>query len=67
MIIYIDIFFNNSMGKLNVHEPDEWLGDRAELVANTVVDFVFEKLPAFSIILAILYLLWNLLDPVIVF
>jgi len=56
-----------SMRGLNVHEPDEWLGDSAELVANTVVDFVFEKLPALSIILAILYLLWNLLDPVIVF
>jgi len=55
------------MGKLNLHEPDEWLGDEVELVANTVVKFVFEKLPAITIIVAILYLIWNLLEPVIVF
>lgn len=55
------------MGKLDLHEPDEWLGDRAEGVANAVVSFVFDKLPAITIIAAILYLLWNLLDPVIVF
>jgi len=52
---------------LNLHEPDEYLGDKAEAVANATVDFVFEKLPAITIIAAILYLLWNLLDPTIIF
>ena len=51
----------------NIGEPDEYLGDKAEAVINAVVEFVFEKLPAITIVLAILYLLWNLLDPVIIF
>jgi hypothetical protein len=51
----------------DVNEPDEYIGDKAEAIANATVDFVFEKLPTITIILAILYLLWNLLDPVIVF
>jgi hypothetical protein len=55
------------MGNFNVSEPDEYLGDKAEAVANAVVEFVFEKLPAITIFAAILYLIWNLLDPVIVF
>ncbi len=49
------------------HEPDEFIGDRAEGVANAVVSFVFEKLPFITILAAVLYLVWNLLDPVIKF
>ncbi len=51
----------------NISEPDEYLGDKFEDIINAIVSFVFEKLPAISIVLAILYLLWNLLDPVIIF
>jgi len=51
----------------NISEPDEYLGDKVEEIINVVVEFVFEKLPAITIILAILYLIWNLLDPVIIF
>ncbi len=51
----------------DVRESDEWLGDRAEGVANAVVAFVFEKLPIITILAAILYLIWNLLEPVIIF
>lgn len=51
----------------NVHEPDEYIGDQAEAIANNVVDFIFEKLPVITIGAAILYLIWNLLDPVIIF
>lgn len=52
---------------LDINEPDEYIGDKAEAIANAVVEFVFEKLPIITIILAIIYLLWNLLDPVIIF
>jgi|SaaInlStandDraft_3_1057020.scaffolds.fasta_scaffold240262_1 hypothetical protein len=51
----------------DIRESDEYLGDKAELVVNNVIEFTFEKLPAITIVLAILYLIWNLLDPVIVF
>jgi hypothetical protein len=51
----------------DIRESDEYVGDKAEAIANTVVEFVFEKLPTITIVLATLYLLWNLLDPVIVF
>ena len=51
----------------DVRESDEYLGDKAEAIANAVVEFVFEKLPFLTIFAAILYLLWNLLDPVIIF
>lgn len=54
------------MTEFDVHEPDEWLGDKAEEIANAVVSFVFEKLPAITIIAAVLYMLWNILDPVII-
>lgn len=55
------------MGRFDINEPDEYLGDKAEEIANNVVEFVFEKLPALTITLAVLYMLWNILDPVIVF
>lgn len=51
----------------DINESDEYFGDKAEAVANAVVEFVFEKLPFITIALAILYLFWNLLDPVITF
>ena len=51
----------------DIRESDEYLGDSAEGIANAVVSFVFEKLPFITILAAILYLLWNVLDPVITF
>ena len=52
---------------LDVHEPDEYFGDQAESIANKTVIFVFEILPIITIGAAILYLIWNVLDPVITF
>ena len=51
----------------DVHEPDEYIGDTAEAIANAVVSFVFEKLPIITILAAVLYLIWNIIDPVIKF
>lgn len=43
-----------------------WFGEKIEAVLDFLFGFIFEKLPIISIVAAVLFLIWKLLDPTII-